>query len=124
MVLYTGQHEAVSLLLTRVQDIEMDARNSLGVTPLMKAAIQGRTKCAKLLLLAGEYILKFFCNNVGFCFVFFWINFVRGSGTRFVGIGVSQKADEIIVLILEAEEQPCSFKNNDLGINISICCYT
>lgn len=48
-----GQHEAVSLLLTRVQDIELDARNSLGVTPLMKAAIQGRTKCAKLLLLAG-----------------------------------------------------------------------
>lgn len=48
-----GQHEAVSLLLTRVPCLEIDARNILGFTALMKAAIQGRTKCAKLLLLAG-----------------------------------------------------------------------
>lgn len=48
-----GQVEVVSLLLDRVEEIEVDARNILGFTPLMKAAIQGRTKCAKLLLFAG-----------------------------------------------------------------------
>ncbi|XP_073976247.1 uncharacterized protein [Rhodnius prolixus] len=48
-----GQVEVISLLVTRATDIEVDARNFLGFTPLMKAAIQGRTKCAKLLLFAG-----------------------------------------------------------------------
>lgn len=48
-----GQHEAVSLLITKIPGLEIDGRNILGFTSLMKAAIQGRTKCAKLLLLAG-----------------------------------------------------------------------
>lgn len=48
-----GQVEAVNFLLSRCSGIEVDARNHLGFTPLMKAAIQGRTKCAKLLLFAG-----------------------------------------------------------------------
>lgn len=34
----------------------MDARNASGFTPLMKAALQGRTKCAKILLFAGKLI--------------------------------------------------------------------
>ncbi|XP_046673820.1 ankyrin repeat domain-containing protein 33B-like [Homalodisca vitripennis] len=48
-----GQVESVNYLLSRCSGIEVDARNHLGFTPLMKAAIQGRTKCAKLLLFAG-----------------------------------------------------------------------
>ncbi|KAL6977968.1 Ankyrin repeat domain-containing protein 33B [Sarracenia purpurea var. burkii] len=48
-----GQVEAVNLLLNSCSGIEIDARNQYGVTPLMKAALQGRTKCAKLLLFAG-----------------------------------------------------------------------
>jgi ankyrin repeat protein len=42
------------MLLTKCKDINMDARNNLGFTPLMKAALQGRTKSAKLLLFAGK----------------------------------------------------------------------
>lgn len=34
----------------------MDARNASGFTPLMKAALQGRTKCAKILLFAGKLV--------------------------------------------------------------------
>lgn len=44
------------MLLTRSRSIEIDAKNSLGFTPLMKAALQGRTRCAKLLLFAGKYL--------------------------------------------------------------------
>lgn len=51
----TGQVESVNYLLSRCAGIEVDARNNLGFTPLMKAAIQGRTKCAKLLLFAGLF---------------------------------------------------------------------
>ena len=51
--LFEGQVEAVNLLLNSCSGIEIDARNQYGVTPLMKAALQGRTKCAKLLLFAG-----------------------------------------------------------------------
>ncbi|KAG8233917.1 hypothetical protein J437_LFUL005122 [Ladona fulva] len=39
--------------LSRCSGVDVDARNALGFTPLMKAALQGRTKCAKLLLIAG-----------------------------------------------------------------------
>ncbi|KAK0091856.1 hypothetical protein PV326_002616 [Microctonus aethiopoides] len=48
-----GQAESLNILLQRNADIELDARNVLGFTPLMKAALQGRTKCAKILLFAG-----------------------------------------------------------------------
>nr|CAD7576520.1 unnamed protein product [Timema californicum] len=48
-----GHVETVNFLLSRSTGIEVDARNHLGFTPLMKAALQGRTKCAKLLLFAG-----------------------------------------------------------------------
>lgn len=49
----TGQVECLNFLLSRCQGLEIDARNHLGFTPLMKAALQGRNKCAKLLLFAG-----------------------------------------------------------------------
>ena len=49
-----GHVEAVGLLTSKCPGIELDARNALGFTPLMKAALQGRTKCAKILLSAGE----------------------------------------------------------------------
>ncbi|KAJ8688655.1 hypothetical protein QAD02_024450 [Eretmocerus hayati] len=49
----TSQTECVNILLQRCPSIEVDARNTLGFTPLMKAALQGRTKCAKILLYAG-----------------------------------------------------------------------
>ncbi|XP_076649801.1 uncharacterized protein LOC143357295 [Halictus rubicundus] len=48
-----GQVECLNILLQRCPDIEVDARNASGFTPLMKAALQGRTKCAKILLFAG-----------------------------------------------------------------------
>ncbi|XP_014206637.1 tankyrase-1-like isoform X2 [Copidosoma floridanum] len=48
-----GQTDCLNVLLQRCPSIEVDARNSLGFTPLMKAALQGRTKCAKILLFAG-----------------------------------------------------------------------
>ncbi|XP_065340643.1 photoreceptor ankyrin repeat protein-like isoform X2 [Cloeon dipterum] len=48
-----GHVEVLNLLLSRCSSVEVDSRNSLGFTPLMKAALQGRTKCAKLLLFAG-----------------------------------------------------------------------
>lgn len=50
-----GQSETVNMLLTRSRSISIDAKNHLGFTPLMKAALQGRTRCAKLLLFAGDY---------------------------------------------------------------------
>ncbi|XP_017771700.1 PREDICTED: uncharacterized protein LOC108559074 isoform X2 [Nicrophorus vespilloides] len=49
-----GQVECLNCILTRCRGIEIDARNNLGFTPLMKAALQGRNKCAKLLLFAGS----------------------------------------------------------------------
>jgi len=54
LVARAGQTECLNILLQRCPDIEVDARNTLGFTPLMKAALQGRTKCAKILLFAGE----------------------------------------------------------------------
>uniref|UniRef100_V9IIJ0 Ankyrin repeat domain-containing protein 33B n=1 Tax=Apis cerana TaxID=7461 RepID=V9IIJ0_APICE len=49
----SGQTECLNILLQRCPEIEVDARNASGFTPLMKAALQGRTKCAKILLFAG-----------------------------------------------------------------------
>ncbi|CAH1169748.1 unnamed protein product [Phaedon cochleariae] len=48
-----GQIECLNCMLSRCRGVEIDARNNLGFTPLMKAALQGRNKCAKLLLFAG-----------------------------------------------------------------------
>ncbi|XP_065162130.1 cortactin-binding protein 2-like isoform X2 [Atheta coriaria] len=48
-----GQTECLNCMLTRCKTIEVDARNNTGFTPLMKAALQGRYKCAKMLLFAG-----------------------------------------------------------------------
>ncbi|XP_030746861.1 ankyrin repeat domain-containing protein 33B-like [Sitophilus oryzae] len=48
-----GQVECLNCLASRCRGVEIDARNNLGFTPLMKAALQGRNKCAKLLLFAG-----------------------------------------------------------------------
>lgn len=48
-----GQTDALNMLLTRCRNLQLDAKNCLGFTPLMKAALQGRTRCAKLLLFAG-----------------------------------------------------------------------
>ncbi|CAH0546739.1 unnamed protein product [Brassicogethes aeneus] len=52
-VAQAGQIECLNCMLSRCRGIEIDARNYLGFTPLMKAALQGRNKCAKLLLFAG-----------------------------------------------------------------------
>lgn len=41
------------MLITRCRSLKVDFKNNMGLTPLMKAALQGRTKCAKLLLFAG-----------------------------------------------------------------------
>ena len=50
-----GHVEVVSFLLNKVRTIQVDPVNNLGFTPLMKAALQGRVKCSKLLLFSGEY---------------------------------------------------------------------
>lgn len=49
-----GHTEVVSHLVNKCnRSVDLDARNALGFTPLMKAALQGRTKIAKILLFAG-----------------------------------------------------------------------
>ncbi|CAG7836640.1 unnamed protein product [Allacma fusca] len=52
-----GHSEVVDLLLTRFEgNIDPNCRNSTGLTPLMKAALQGRTRCAKSLISAGASV--------------------------------------------------------------------
>jgi hypothetical protein len=48
-----GHVEVVSFLLNKVRTIQVDPINQQGFTPLMKAALQGRIKCSKLLLFSG-----------------------------------------------------------------------
>jgi len=48
-----GHVEVVSFLLTKVRTIQVDPINHQGFSPLMKAALQGRIKCSKLLLFSG-----------------------------------------------------------------------
>ena len=48
----------VSLLIL-CPSLSIDARNDVGVTALMKAALQGRVRCTRLLLLAGEQHLHY-----------------------------------------------------------------
>ena len=43
----------LNYLLQNFRRVRIDQCNHLGFTALMKAAIQGRTRCAKLLLFAG-----------------------------------------------------------------------
>lgn len=43
------------MLTTRSRSLVIDAKNIFGLTPLMKAAVQGRTDCAKRLMLASNY---------------------------------------------------------------------
>lgn len=52
----SGHTEVVSHLVNKCnRSVDLDARNALGFTPLMKAALQGRTKIAKILLFAGGW---------------------------------------------------------------------
>ncbi|GAB6024428.1 hypothetical protein CHUAL_009592 [Chamberlinius hualienensis] len=48
-----GHVEVLHFLLNQFHNLHVDARNNLGFTALMKASLQGRTKCVKLLLAAG-----------------------------------------------------------------------
>ncbi|XP_053687844.1 uncharacterized protein LOC128737266 [Sabethes cyaneus] len=48
-----GLSDIVNMLITKCRSLVIDPKNNLGFTPLMKAALQGRTRCAKLLLFAG-----------------------------------------------------------------------
>lgn len=56
---YSGHDDVVSFLLHHFRRVRIDQCNKLGFTALMKAAIQGRTRCAKLLLFAGVYLFEF-----------------------------------------------------------------
>jgi hypothetical protein len=64
-VFQAGHVEVVSFLLTKVRGIQVDPVNIQGFTPLMKAALQGRVKCSKLLLFSGRHLRGFFKTN--FC---------------------------------------------------------
>ncbi|KAI0213431.1 Ankyrin repeat domain-containing protein 33B [Lamellibrachia satsuma] len=48
-----GHDDVVSFLLHQFRGMHIDHCNQHGFTALMKASIQGRTRCAKLLLFAG-----------------------------------------------------------------------
>ena len=54
-----GHDDAVNFLLRHFRHVHIDQCNKLGFTALMKAAIQGRTRCAKLLLFAGNLLLSY-----------------------------------------------------------------
>ena len=56
LILCSSHADVVSFLLHNFRKLRIDYTNSLGFTALMKAAIQGRTKCAKLLLFAGKLL--------------------------------------------------------------------
>lgn len=50
-----GHADVLNYLLQNFRRVRIDQCNHLGFTALMKAAIQGRTRCAKLLLFAGQF---------------------------------------------------------------------
>ena len=58
----SGHDDAVNFLLRHFRHVHIDQCNKLGFTALMKAAIQGRTRCAKLLLFAG-IVIRIISNN-------------------------------------------------------------
>ena len=49
-----GHAEVVEILLDKFDGIDVDARNKLGITPLIKACVTGKRKCVQLLLDKGE----------------------------------------------------------------------
>ena len=53
-VVFAGHAAVVSALLENYTEIEVDPKNGKGITPLIKACVQGKSKCAKLLLSHGE----------------------------------------------------------------------
>ncbi|KAB7499993.1 hypothetical protein Anas_08963 [Armadillidium nasatum] len=56
---YSSHVEIVSHLVnTCSRQVDLDLRNNLGFTPLMKAALQGRTKIAKILLFADGKLIS------------------------------------------------------------------
>lgn len=54
-LVYLGHADVLNYLLQNFRRVRIDQCNHLGFTALMKAAIQGRTRCAKLLLFAGTW---------------------------------------------------------------------
>lgn len=56
-----GYKEILKVLLNDFRKIKVDQKSKAGFTALMKAAIQGRTACAKLILFAGMYL---FCLHM------------------------------------------------------------
>lgn len=52
---FLGHADIVSMLLNNFPGIDVDQPNHQGFTALMKAAVQGRSKCAKLLLYSGMF---------------------------------------------------------------------
>ncbi|KAK2723350.1 uncharacterized protein LOC136033622 isoform X2 [Artemia franciscana] len=48
-----GGYSEIVNVLTLTKGIQLDTRNNLGLTPLMKAAIQGKARSARILLVAG-----------------------------------------------------------------------
>ena len=51
---FSGHDDVTNALLHHFRRVKIDHANKLGFTALMKAAIQGRTRCAKQLLFSGE----------------------------------------------------------------------
>ncbi|KAG4071588.1 hypothetical protein HA402_011742 [Bradysia odoriphaga] len=47
-----GHPDMITTLITRSTSLVIDLKNVFGITPLMKAAIQGRTDCSKRIILA------------------------------------------------------------------------
>lgn len=50
-----GHHRAVQTIIDRFRNLEIDKVNKLGQSALIKAAIQGRATCCRILLKAGKY---------------------------------------------------------------------
>ena len=53
LFVFAGHAEVVELLLSRFEGIEVDARNKMGITPLIKACVTGKRRCVQLLLDKG-----------------------------------------------------------------------
>ena len=53
---FAGHDDVVNYLLHHFRRLRIDQCNQLGFTALMKASIQGRTRCAKHLLFAGKQL--------------------------------------------------------------------
>ena len=51
-----GHADVVDVLLSKFEGIEVDARNRLGITPLIKACVTGKRKCVQILLDKGGLV--------------------------------------------------------------------